>query len=270
MNVILRKISIVLIAVAVPLGLAAAIPSKPDPERLVNDFAGAFTPAFTDSLERALVAFDDSTSNQITVVTVSDLEGMDVAQYALRLGNAWGIGSARNNGVVVLLMPRGEEGYVDVTIQTGRGLEGAIPDAYASRIIRNVMGPHLVNDEYMPAVAKACYQLQGLASGEFSVPRDHDEDDTADFLIGFFVIVLIFLIIFILLALDDRHHKGRGNWTGGSGNSGGGRYTGDIFGGGSFGGGSFRGGGFGGGFGGGGFGGFGGGSFGGGGASGRF
>ena len=52
-----------------------AIPSRPSPQRLVNDFAGIFTPQQAGLLERELVAFDESTSNQITVVTVNDLEG---------------------------------------------------------------------------------------------------------------------------------------------------------------------------------------------------
>ena len=239
-------------------------PEAPYPPRLVCDFAGAFPAAFTDSLERALVDFDNSTSNQICVVTVSDLGGRDVAEYAVRLAGKWGVGSSKNNGVMILLMPRGALGYIDITIQVGRGLEGAIPDIYASRIIRNIMGPFLREDRYTEAVSHGCDELMKLASGEISEPRDLEEDEYE----GAIVLFVLFIIVCIVLIILDRKMKKGG----GSGRSGGGPtiWLGGFPRGGGFNSGSFGGGSFGGGFGGGGFGGFGGGSFGGGGASGRF
>ena len=256
-----------------------AIPSPQQPPVLVNDFAGVFSAAQTDSLERVLVAFDDSTSNQICVVTVRTLAGLDVDDFALRLAQKWGIGTKqRQNGVLLLLKPRGfDNNYIDVTIQVGRGLEGAIPDAYASRIIRNIMGPYLRQDLYWPAVVRACDELKALAAGEIKEPRDSsDEDDAGLAVLAFLALFFAILVILILIAASK---KGGGkNGGGSSGNSGGGRppiwFGSGPFG--SSGGGSGRGGfggssggGFG-GFGGGGFGGFGGGGFGGGGASGRF
>jgi uncharacterized protein len=67
------------------------IPDKPNPPRLVNDFAGFLTNQEVDFLERKLVAFDDSTSTQIAIVIVKDLAGYDSAVYAQRLGDKWGI-----------------------------------------------------------------------------------------------------------------------------------------------------------------------------------
>ena len=259
-----------IVALAFPCRAAVKdyIPASPEPPRLVNDFASAFEQYQTDSLETVLVDFDERTSNQISVVTVADLHDYDVAEFALALANKWGIGSSRNNGVLILLKTR-NGGYVDVTIQVGRGLEGAIPDAYAARIIRNIMGPHLRKDEYWPAVSKACVELMALAEGEISEPRDDDDDAGA--LIGMGVMALFFLIVFILIIYaaskdGNNHGGGTGTFRGPTitfGNGGSHRST---WSGGGFGGGS----GWGGGFGGGGFGGFGGGSFGGGGASGHF
>ena len=90
------------------------IPDAPVPARLVNDFAGAFTQEQTDSLETILDAFDKRTSNQICVVTVTSLYDQDVARYALSLANKWGIGSTRNNGVLILLKTREEIGRAHV------------------------------------------------------------------------------------------------------------------------------------------------------------
>ena len=243
------------------------IPAPMEPQRLVNDFAGIFTHSQRDSLERVLVAFDDSTSNQITVVSVETLAGRDVDEYAVRLANEWGIGTKqRNNGVLLLIKPRGfDNNYIDVTIQVGRGLEGAIPDAYASRIIRNIMGPLLRENMYFPAIVKGCDELKALAAGEISEPRDGEEDVPGWVIaVGFLMMFIGIVIVIVVIDKYDRKHGGTG-FGGGSGSSG--RGGGPII----FGGGHSRGGGWGGGsFGGGGFGGFGGGSFGGGGASGRF
>lgn len=262
-----RGIHLIILCAVLAIPLRAAdswVPDPSDPPRLVNDFASAFTAAQRDSLETALVEFDDSTSNQICVVTVKDLQGMDVADYALALGRKWGVGSKRNNGVIVLLKTR-EGSYVDVTIQVGRGLEGAIPDVYASRIIRNIMGPHLRNDEYWPAVSKACIELMALAKGEISEPRDAAEGSGEGAIVVLGVFFLIIFLLILLAASKDKNNRG---------GRGGGFFNGPTIThvpssrsshssswGGGFGGGSGWGGGFGG---------FGGGSFGGGGASGRF
>ena len=70
-----------------------AIPERPSPQRLVNDYADIFTREQEARLEQMLVAFDDTTSNQITVVTVKDLEGYAASEYATRICLEWKVGS---------------------------------------------------------------------------------------------------------------------------------------------------------------------------------
>lgn len=242
---------------------AGAIPDRPEPARLVNDLAGVFSASQTSGLENMLVAFDDSTSNQITVVTVNDLEGYDPAEFATKIGLDWGVGSSEfNNGVVVLVKPKTAGSGGKVFIAVGYGLEGAIPDAYAKRIITNEMIPRFMENDYFGGVSSACQTLMKLASGEISEPQEEEigEDDIAAIAMTLF---FIFIIILAVIALS----KGGGN---NSGNGGRRIYTGPIITSGrNYGGGWSSGGSFGGGFGG-GFGGFGGGSFGGGGAGGSW
>lgn len=249
--------------VALAFAVAAfAIPSRPSPARLVNDLAGTFTSRQAEELERVLVAFDDSTSNQIAVITVKDLEGYEPAEYATRIGLDWGVGSEKfDNGIVILVKPK-DNTAGKVFIAIGYGLEGAIPDAYAKRIINEVMIPHFRNDDYYGGVAEACKVLMKLASGEISELREDEFDaDDAGAIAGAVVTLIILIFVFILISQNG------GNSTG-SGSHGGGRNihtgpiitSGRIYGGGSSFGGSF----------GGGFGGFGGGSFGGGGAGGSW
>ena len=227
--------------------LFAGIPSKPEPPRLVNDFAGLFTQEEVNLLENYLETFSDTTSNQIAVVTVADLEGYDAASYAFEIGRSWGVGgSDHNNGIVLLVKPKTENGRGDVAIQVGYGLEGAIPDAYANRIINTILIPAFKEDAYFDGVAMACEYLAGLAAGEISEDDMNDLDDG----LPWWVYVLGGSALLIL----SRKNRGGGGSTYSSGG-----YYGGYYGGRSSGGGY-----------GGGFGGFGGGSFGGGGASGSW
>ena len=94
-------------------------------------------------LNKILVDFADSTSNQIVVVTVSDLEGMSVDQYAIELGMRWKVGSEENdNGVIFLVKPKIGNSYGEAFIAVGRGLEAAIPDITCHRIVNEIAIPY--------------------------------------------------------------------------------------------------------------------------------
>lgn len=256
----------------------SAIPGRPVPQRLVNDYADIFTADEENRLERTLVAFDDTTSNQITVVTVDDLEGYDPAEYATRIGLDWQVGTADfNNGVVVLVKPKTPDSNGQAFIAVGYGLEGAIPDAYAKRIVEDQMIPHFRENDYFGGTEAACVTLMKLASGEISA---EDEPEDEGFAIVMAMLMIMFICFVVIVAIFGT--KNGGNNGGGrrsqidaadvigtiltygslldSGSRG--RSSGGF---GGFGGGGFGGGGFGGGF-----GGFGGGSFGGGGAGGSW
>ena len=143
-----------------------------------------------------------------------------------------------------------------VFIAVGYGLEGAIPDAYAKRIIDNELIPSFMLGDYYTGVESACQVLMKLASGEISDPGESDEVSEVLSLIMF--ISLIGLIIILLLIFSNSH----GNHGGSGGNGGRSIYIGPVITTGrSYGGGFSSGGGFGG---------FGGGSFGGGGAGGSW
>lgn len=247
---------------------AYALPQRPEPPRLVNDLADIFTAEQENTLESILVAFDDSTSNQIAVITTKDLEGYEPADYATRIGLEWGVGSEKfDNGIVVLIKPK-DSTPGQVFIATGYGLEGAVPDAYAKRIINNEMIPHFMENDYYGGAEAACETLMKLASGEISELREGDDDGDLIY-VAIFFIALIFVLIIIAAVANENNGKG---------GKGGGSSFDDVFTtgpviirrpGSSWGSSGGFGGGFSGGLGG-GFGGFGGGSFGGGGAGGSW
>ena len=229
---------------------ASAIPSRPSPPRLVNDFAGVLSSSQQGELEALLDAFNDSTSTQIAVVVVPDLEGLSSAEYATEIGEKWGVGSKEHdNGVVILVKPKNQNGSGDVFIAVGYGLEGAIPDAYAKRIIEEIMVPKFKEDDYYGAISGACSKIIGLARGEGFPPAEDDD-------VSWWEVILTLGLIGALFYWYSKKIKSNGGGTGGSNGTGSGPRRPFIFIPPSSGGSSRRGG----------FGGFGGGSFGGGGA----
>ena len=120
------------------------------------------------ALEEKLVAFNDSTSTQIAIVTVSDLKGYDKADYAQRLAEKWGIGQkGLDNGMLILVKPKTNESSGQVQIAQGYGLEGAIPDIICGQIVDYEIFPEFRNGNYYEGLDKATSTLMSLASGEY-------------------------------------------------------------------------------------------------------
>lgn len=270
---------IFLIGLLIPKsGFSQDLPNPSNPPRLVNDFSEILSPEEKMQLESKLVAFNDSTSTQIAVVIVDDLQGLEPWEYATKIGEKWGVGQAgKENGIVILIKPSGGKGQKKVFIAVGKGLEGIIPDAIANRIVDNEMIPHFKQGDYLGGINAAVDVLQGLALKDFAA-ADYDKKIKAanKAPLGLLAVGFIFLIIFIFIvpAFKARSYANTNNiafWAAfwllmNSGKSSG-NYNHFRNGTGGFGG--FGGGGFGGGSSG-GFGGFGGGSFGGGGAGGSW
>jgi len=237
-------------------------PAKPG--TLVNDYTNVLSWQQVSSLEQKLTAFDDSTSTQIAVVLIPSLEGYDVSDYAVRLAEKWGVGSAENDNGIMLLVSIGDR---KVTIQTGYGVEGALPDAIAKRIIENEIKPEFKTGNYYAGLEKGTDAIIAYTKGEYKNTKPKNSEGRG------IPAGLIILIAIIIIAVISRRGGGGGGrvigsrggadlmwWTLMSGMAGRNRGSGwgGFSGGGGFGGG------------GGGFGGFGGGSFGGGGASGSW
>lgn len=263
MGIRIFRLMLPVVAVLCSLAAAAQVPEKPSVPYAVNDYAGIFTSSQWKSMEQTLEAFADTTSNQIVVVTVDDLGGMEPAMFAYEIGEKWGVGSAsHDNGVVVLVKPKTRSSSGQVYIAVGYGLEGAIPDAIAKRIVENEMIPHFQNEDYYGGVTAALDILMKLAAGEISYQEYESSGDSEGYLV-----VIIFIVLIIIFSLVDRGRRRRGYSIDGRGvhgsSLGDAIFWGSILGGGN---GGSRGGSDFGGFG----GGFGGGSFGGGGAGGSW
>jgi uncharacterized protein len=249
------------------------VPKRPTAPRLVNDFANLLTQDQIDALERKLVAYDDSTSNQIAIVILPTItangDEYPIEDVALRILRDWGVGSKKNNNGIVLLAAMEER---KLRIEVGYGLEGAIPDITAKTIIENDLRPNFRNQDYYRGLDAAINSIIQAAAGEYKAPEGYRDRGKEGAGRGLGKIIVGIIILIVILSMF-----------GGGGSRGGGYMSrrgsgwlgpfilGSMLGrsGGGFGGGGWSGGGGGwSGGGGGGFGGFGGGGGGGGGASG--
>jgi uncharacterized protein len=222
--------------------------------RWVTDRADLLDEGEERALEQKLRTYEDSTSTQIVVVTIPSLEGVPPEMYALEIGRSWGVGQeGQDNGVVILIARDDRE----IRIETGYGLEGAIPDVVAERIYRNVMAPRFRAGDYYGGLSEAVDYLVDAASGEFSAdeiaPARRDGEGSFDAATLF---VLLIIAFFVINAIRHNRHGGGGDggrkyrrsrrgapfiiWGGGLGGGLGGGHGGG-FGGGGFGGGGFGG-----------------------------
>ncbi len=267
MRFIVSFLALMILAGLSPLA-GQDIPARPDPPRLVNDFAGVLSGDEIQSLEQKLVRFNDSSSTQIVVVIVKSLNGYDKNDFAYKIGMSWGVGQkGRNNGAVVLVKPKYPNDKGETCIQTGYGLEGVIPDALAKRIVTNEMIPNFTNGNYYAGIDAATTAMMSLAKGEYTADqyakRNNKKSSPYGLLIPIIILGVVFTLIrgsrargtsvgkslpfwtaFFLLGSMGRGHSGSwSDFSGGSGGFGGGGGGGSF---GGFGGGSFGGGGAGG------------------------
>jgi uncharacterized protein len=246
-------------------GTGQDIPDPMQPPRMVNDFSGLLEAGDREQLETKLQDFYYETSTQIYVVILDDIAGYDIADFTSQLGEKWGIGTkGRDNGAVILLNPSPDRQHGDVHIATGYGLEGAIPDAIANRIVDIDMIPHFRELDYYGGLEAATNTMIELTRGEYTadeyLQRNQPEVSPAiPFIVFIFFVILLsilgrarsarqyamghhvpFWLALLLASGSGRSHSG----SFGSFRSGGGSFGGGGFGGG--GGGSFGGGGAGG------------------------
>lgn len=258
-NKVTLRLTAALLLCLTSLTVLAQVPARPDPPRLVNDFAGILGDCqwLEDSLEKIAM----ETSNQICVVTMDDLGGYDKAMMAYSIGQEWGVGTQRNrNGVVILIKPKTEDSKGEAFIATGYGLEGAITDATSTRIVNQEMIPHFKENDYLGGVWAGAQVVRDLATGEYNeedYAQQGDDDDALFALIMFIAIMALFMYLAHKSNQNNggnRNNRDTGTWggpiifttrsdwgRGGSWSSGGGGGFGGGWGG--FGGGSFGGGG---------------------------
>jgi uncharacterized protein len=236
--------------VALAITSPAAALDVPPLRGRVTDTAGLLDPAKAGALESELARYEQETGHQLALLTVPSLEGEPIESFAVRAFESWKLGDAERDDGLLMVVSSGDR---RVRIEVGYGLEGAIPDAIAARVIREAIVPAFRAGDYAGGIDRAFDLLMAAGQGEALGPATNPPPRSERRGVGFGPTALFWILLLVFSAFGRRGRR-RGYMVGAPG--------GFFIGGGG-------GGGFGGGGGGGGFGGGGGGS-GGGGASGSW
>lgn len=282
----LRRLTVLFTLALLFFAGGAALAQQPVPplKARVTDQTSTLQTDQIAALESQLQAFESAKGSQIAVLLVPSTQPETIEQYAIRVADGWKLGRKGVDDGAILLVAKDDRA---VRIEVGYGLEGAIPDAVAKRVIEEVMLPRFREGDYYGGIDAGVERLLALARGESLPPPQQQRRGAGEDPLG-----KLAPLLFAALVVGQFLRRALGPLLGGLVVGGGlfglgwllsgafglamllgiGGFVLTLFGVGALGGGWSSGGGFGrgGGLGGGGFGGGGGGGFGGGGASGRW
>lgn len=188
-------------------GLSAAERIPPAPEHYFNDYAGVVGRDTAQALNRQLEQFERDSSNQLLVAIYPKMESdSSVEDYTVRVAQAWKAGQqGRNNGAVLFAFMQERQLY----LQVGYGLEGAIPDATAKRIIEREIVPRFKQGDINGGMSAAVTAMIAAAKGEYKgtgrtvADRRRPPASFGSKVTGIgvvFGVMLVFFVVFILIA----------------------------------------------------------------------
>ena len=235
-----------LIAVGILVAANGHAAEFPNFSGRVVDQAGLLSSEIEAKLTNQLADHEQATTNQVVVVTLTDLDGDSIEGFGYELGRHWGIGQEEKNNGALLIVAVAER---KVRIEVGYGLEGSLTDATAANIIRHKITPRFKQGRFELGIQDGINAMLAAIAGEYTAERRQGFGDSA----AVAVWVILFFVVLIIIIAASRGGRGRGgkrrgrgawivpastSWSSGSWGFGGGGFAG----GGSFGGGGASGG----------------------------
>ncbi|MGV1013534.1 MAG: TPM domain-containing protein [Methyloceanibacter sp.] len=142
---------------------AAGEPTFPELTGRIVDNAQLLSPADRAALDAELKALEDKSSDQVVVVTLPSLQGYTIEDYGYRLGRHWGIGTAKlNNGVLLIVAPNERK----VRIEVGRGLEPTLTDALSRIVIDNAILPRFRAGDFAGGIKDGVGDIVRVLTGD--------------------------------------------------------------------------------------------------------
>ncbi|MGQ9813091.1 MAG: TPM domain-containing protein [Dissulfurimicrobium sp.] len=138
----------------------------------VTDLTGTLTEKERSELEQRLASFEAQKGSQIAVLIVPTTKPEDIESYSMRVAEAWKLGRKGVDDGVLLIIAKQDRA---IRIEVGYGLEGAIPDAIAKRVISEVIIPHFKKNDYYGGISAGIGSLIKLIEGE-SLPKPFDRN----------------------------------------------------------------------------------------------
>ena len=222
------------------VGVAQAALSFPALTGRVVDSAQLIDPAVREQLTQQLQALEQTSGDQLVVVTVPDLQGVPIEDYGYQLGRQWGIGQKGKDNGALLIVARDER---RLRIEVGYGLEGVLTDAQSWVIINQVILPKFKAGNFSQGISDGvAAMIQVVGCEPLAVPA-HVADanfakDNPGFSIGLFILLIgvlwlcnrlglpVWAILLAILSSSGRGGNGNGGGGGGGFRGGGGGFGG--------------------------------------------
>ncbi|MEO8143100.1 MAG: YgcG family protein [Betaproteobacteria bacterium] len=159
----MRHFLAALLAFAALAGVARADVPVPPLKARVTDLTGTLNAQQTGELEARIAAFEARRGSQIAVLMLPTTKPEEIEQYSIRVAEAWKIGRRKVDDGLILVVAKDDRA---LRIEVGYGLEGAIPDSLARRVIDEKITPRFRAGDFYGGVRDGVDQLIKLAEGE--------------------------------------------------------------------------------------------------------
>lgn len=174
----------------------------------ITDLTGTLTKTETIQLEQQLANFEGKKGSQIAVLIVPSTQPETIEQYSIRVVEAWKLGRKGIDDGVLLLVAKNDR---TLRIETGYGLEGALPDAIARRIIDEGITPKLKHGNFFGGLQTGIRQIISVIEGEpLPVPAQQSIESAGTNL----VLENIIPVLFVMLMLGRMLQATFGKMTG--------------------------------------------------------
>ncbi|NOU25798.1 MAG: YgcG family protein [Methylotenera sp.] len=190
-------------ATTAPISAPSPALSTEDVSNLVNrdipelrahviDLTQTLSQAEQSQLDAKLMAFELEKGSQIAVLIVPTTQPEDIAQYANRVARSWKLGRKLQQDGVLLLVVKNER---KLRIEVDSGLQGAIPDVYAKRIVSDIIAPKFKTNDYYGGIDAGVNQLISLVKGEnLAAPSQKDSLNLNLHIVDYWVFYLIAMV----------------------------------------------------------------------------
>jgi uncharacterized protein len=195
LRVFLVLLSLMVCTLAVP---AFADPVYPELTGRITDEVGLLTPAEKTDIESDLASLEQTSTDQLAIVTVKSLQGYSIEEYGIGLARKWGIGQkGKDNGVVLIIAPSDRK----VRIEVGRRLEPFMTDTMSALIIQNAILPKFRRGDYAGGIKDGVRDIKSVLLGDAEEvkrraagPRTPQDDPTVYFHVILFLLIVAFII----------------------------------------------------------------------------
>jgi len=189
MRALIRLIGILALTFAAGAG-AADFVAVPQLKARVTDLTGTLSAEQLNSLETELRAFEQSKGSQIAVLVLPSTQPETIEQYSIRVAESWKIGRKKADDGLILVVAKNDH---QLRIEVGYGLEGAIPDVVAKRVIREVIAPQFLANDFYGGIRDGTRMLMKLIEGE-KLPPPAQASRSTDYESLFVVLLLVVVV----------------------------------------------------------------------------